>query len=106
MKLKRESVPIVSPSAITSVMKNYLFAYLVFAKPVNEVESNLSALDESRKAFLDQFSDCFSESLPGELPPERPEDHSIDLVPGCSPPNRPPYRVSCSTAERDHDTGQ
>ena len=30
------------------------------------------------------------------LPPERPEDHAIDLVPGCSPPNRPPYRVSAA----------
>ena len=32
--------------------------------------------------------------MPAELPPERPEDHAIDLVPGSTPPNRPPYRVS------------
>ncbi|MCO5610776.1 hypothetical protein L7F22_065017 [Adiantum nelumboides] len=29
----------------------------------------------------------------GEIPPERPEDHSIDLVPVSSPPNRLPYRI-------------
>ncbi|MCO5575543.1 hypothetical protein L7F22_029344 [Adiantum nelumboides] len=37
---------------------------------------------------------CFSEGLPGELPPVRPDDHTIDLIPGSTPPNRPPYRVS------------
>ncbi|MCO5576955.1 hypothetical protein L7F22_030776 [Adiantum nelumboides] len=62
---------------------------------VNESESNMSALDENRKSFLDQFNE-FSDSLPEELPPERPEDHYIDLVPGPSPPNRPPYRVSAA----------
>ncbi|MCO5612167.1 hypothetical protein L7F22_066429 [Adiantum nelumboides] len=77
-------------------MKSHLSAYLIFAKPVNESESNMSALDENRKAFLDQFSECFSNSLPEELPSERLEDHYIDLVPRSSPPNRPPYRVSAA----------
>ncbi|MCO5583478.1 hypothetical protein L7F22_037389 [Adiantum nelumboides] len=93
VKLKGESVPVVSASAISSVIKNHLFAYLAFAKEVHEVESNLSKLDKDRAAFLNGFSDCFSDSLPDELPPERPEDHRIDVVPGSSPPNRPPYRL-------------
>ncbi|MCO5612108.1 hypothetical protein L7F22_066370 [Adiantum nelumboides] len=38
-------------------------------------------------------------SLPDRLPPERPEDHRIDLIPGSSPPNQPPYRVSLSQQE-------
>ncbi|MCO5548469.1 hypothetical protein L7F22_001927 [Adiantum nelumboides] len=61
VKLKGESIPTVSASAISSVMKKHLSAYLVL-----------------------------------HLPPERPEDHAIDLVPGSSPPNRPPYRVSAA----------
>lgn len=44
VKLKGESILVVSASAITSGMKNHLSAYLVFAKQVNEVETNLSAL--------------------------------------------------------------
>ena len=96
VKLKGEFVPIVSAFAIIGVIKNPLFAYLIFAKPVNEFESNVFALDEHRMAFWNKFNDCFSDSLPGELPPERPEDHAIDLIPGVSPPNRPLYRVSAT----------
>ena len=33
------------------------------------------------------------------LPPERPEDHAILEIPGTSPPNRAPYRVSAAQQE-------
>ncbi|MCO5562485.1 hypothetical protein L7F22_016112 [Adiantum nelumboides] len=99
-------IPVVSASAISSVIKNHLSAYLVFAKEVHEVESNLSKLDKDRAAFLNAFSDCFSDSLPDELPPEGAEDQRIDVFPGSSPPNRPPYRVKCSTSERDYESVQ
>ncbi|MCO5557024.1 hypothetical protein L7F22_010579 [Adiantum nelumboides] len=93
VKLKGESIPTVLASAITSVMKKHLSAYLVFARVVSDCdESNLSVLDKERSMFLQQYSDCFSDSLPSQLPPERPEDHAIDLVLGSSPPNRPPYK--------------
>ncbi|MCO5613126.1 hypothetical protein L7F22_067401 [Adiantum nelumboides] len=54
------------------------------------------AADLDKAAFLNGFSDCFSNSLPDELSPERSEDHRIDVVPGSSPPNKPPYRVSAA----------
>ncbi|MCO5552285.1 hypothetical protein L7F22_005797 [Adiantum nelumboides] len=97
VKLKGESIPTVSASAITFVMKKHLFAYLVFAREVSDCdESNLSVLDKERSMFLRLYSDCFSDSLPSQLPPKRPEDHAIDLVPGSSPPNRPSYKVSAA----------
>ncbi|MCO5582838.1 hypothetical protein L7F22_036738 [Adiantum nelumboides] len=61
--------------------------------------SNLSSLDVSRCAFLDEYADCFSEALPGQLLPKRPEDHNIDLIPGSAAPNKPPYRVSAAQQE-------
>ncbi|MCO5611395.1 hypothetical protein L7F22_065648 [Adiantum nelumboides] len=43
---------------------------------------------------------CFIDDIPGELPPKRgDEDHAIELVPGSSPPNKPPYRVSQAQQE-------
>ena len=76
VKLKGDSVPLVSASAISKVIKHHNFAYLVFAKEREEVcESNLSTVDGERLLFLKQFKDCFSEALPGFLPPERTEDH-------------------------------
>ena len=53
VKLKGESVPVVSASAITSVIKNHLSAYLIFPRDVKELnESNLSMLDKDRSEFL------------------------------------------------------
>ncbi|MCO5567677.1 hypothetical protein L7F22_021371 [Adiantum nelumboides] len=97
VKLRGESIPTVSASAITSIMKKHLSAYLVFAREVLDCdESNLYVLDKVRSMFLQQYSDCFSDSLPSQFTPERPEDHVIDLVPSSRPPNRPPYKVSAS----------
>ncbi|MCO5582115.1 hypothetical protein L7F22_036005 [Adiantum nelumboides] len=97
VKLKGESIPTVSASAISSVMKKHLSAYLVFAREVSDCdESNLSVLNKERSMFLQQYSDCISDSLPSQLSPERPEDHAIDLVPGSRPTNSPPYRVSAA----------
>ena len=59
----------------------------------------MSQLDQERLEFLKLYKDYFSEALLGQLPPERPKDHSILEVPGSSPPNRAPYRVSVAQQE-------
>ncbi|MCO5577201.1 hypothetical protein L7F22_031025 [Adiantum nelumboides] len=100
VKLKGESVPLVSASAVPRLMKQHIFAYLIYVQEKDETESsNLSSLDVSRRAFLDEYADCFSEALSGQLPPERSEDHNIDLIPGSAAPNKPPYRVSAAQQE-------
>ncbi|MCO5582158.1 hypothetical protein L7F22_036048 [Adiantum nelumboides] len=44
--------------------------------------------------------DVFIDDIPGELPPKRgDDDHAIELIPGSSPPNKPPYRVSRAQQE-------
>ena len=100
VKLKGDSVLLVSASAISHVIKHHISAYLVFAKAREEVcESNLSSLDEERLQFLKQYKDCFSEALPRVLPPQTLEDHTIREIPGTSPPNRAPYSVSAAQQE-------
>ena len=82
-------------------MKKSLFAYLIFANdPISSKESKNNPNEHAQKEFLNKFKDCFSSSIPNELPPSRGEDdHKIDLIPGSSPPNRPPYRVSHAQQE-------
>ncbi|MCO5582304.1 hypothetical protein L7F22_036196, partial [Adiantum nelumboides] len=42
----------------------------------------------------------FIDNIPGELPPKRgDDDHAIELIPGSSPPSKPPYRVSQAQQE-------
>ncbi|MCO5558908.1 hypothetical protein L7F22_012498 [Adiantum nelumboides] len=73
VKLKGESVPLVSASAVPRSMKQHISASLIYVKERDETESsNLFSLDVSRRAFLEEYADCFSEVLPGKLPPERP----------------------------------
>ena len=55
---------------------------------------NSPSLEQNIIKLLNKFENCFADSLPNSLPPPRPEDHTIDLIPGSSPPNQPPYRVS------------
>ena len=62
-------------------------------KSGNEEELDLSN-------FFNEFQDIFTKDIPGELPPKRgQDDHTIELLPGSSPPNKPPYRVSQAQQE-------
>ena len=43
---------------------------------------------------LQDFIDVFLEEVPASLPPVRGIEHQIDLIPGASLPNRPPYHTN------------
>ncbi|MCO5553322.1 hypothetical protein L7F22_006843 [Adiantum nelumboides] len=93
--LEQKSASIQELMSHAKLMKTSLFVYLIFLQELSDEDrTNISTLDKERQDFLHSHIDCFSEGLPGELPPVRPEDHTIDLIPESTPPNRPPYRVS------------
>ena len=51
--------------------------------------------DPDFSRFFSQFQDIFIDDISRELPLKRgDDDHVIELIPGSSPPNKPPYRVS------------
>ena len=61
------------------------------------LDSSTDASDSERKellALLEEYKDVFPSELPSVLPPKRPTDHHIEVLPGSSPPSRPPYRLS------------
>ena len=60
----------------------------------------MSKEDLKLSNFLQEFQDIFTDDIPGDLPPTRGmDDHSINIIPGSSPPNKPPYRVSQAQQE-------
>ncbi|MCO5552828.1 hypothetical protein L7F22_006345 [Adiantum nelumboides] len=69
---------------------------------VNETKIDKSGMHEDIELskFLNRFQDVFIDDIPQELPPKRgSDDHSIELISGSSPPNKPPYRVSQAQQE-------
>ncbi|MCO5571843.1 hypothetical protein L7F22_025591 [Adiantum nelumboides] len=65
-----------------------------------QVNENGMQVDLELSNFLNQFQDVFIDDIPGELPPKRgDDDHMIELIPGSSPPNKPPYKVSQTQQE-------
>ncbi|MCO5605878.1 hypothetical protein L7F22_060063 [Adiantum nelumboides] len=50
--------------------------------------------------FLNQCQDIFTDDILGVVTPKQEDDdHAIELLPGSSPPNKPPYRVSQTQQE-------
>ncbi|MCO5574510.1 hypothetical protein L7F22_028295 [Adiantum nelumboides] len=100
------TIPLVHTHAFDNSIKSSISVYMIFVKDslsdVNKTQVNESGLKEDLELskFLNQFQDVFIDDIPGELPPKRgDDDHAIELIPGSSPPNKPPYRVSQAQQE-------
>ncbi|MCO5571737.1 hypothetical protein L7F22_025485 [Adiantum nelumboides] len=100
------SIPLVNDQAFDKSIKSSVSAYMIFVKDslngVDETQVNENGMqvDLELSNFLNQFQDVFIDDNPGELPPKRgDDDHMIELIPGSSPPNKPPYRVSQAQQE-------
>ncbi|MCO5561479.1 hypothetical protein L7F22_015100 [Adiantum nelumboides] len=100
------TIPPIHTHAFDKSIKSSISMYMIFVKDslsdVNKTQVNESGSQEDLELskFLNQFQDVFIEDIPGELPPKRgDDDHVIELIPGSSPPNKPPYRVSRAQQE-------
>ncbi|MCO5554560.1 hypothetical protein L7F22_008090 [Adiantum nelumboides] len=100
------TLPLVHTHAFDKSIKSSISVYMIFVKDslsdVNKTQVNESGSKEDLELskFLNQFQDIFIDDIPGELPPKRgDDDHAIELIPGSSPPNKPPYRVSQAQQE-------
>ncbi|RYA46877.1 reverse transcriptase domain-containing protein [Enterobacter cloacae complex sp. GF14B] len=100
------TIPIVHTPAFNKSIKSSISVYMIFVKDsqnepnalAKENKSNQKELELSN--FLKGFQDVFIDDIPCELPPKRGnDDHAIELLPGSSPPNKPPYRVSQAQQE-------
>ncbi|MCO5554217.1 hypothetical protein L7F22_007745 [Adiantum nelumboides] len=100
------TIPLVHTHAFDKSIKSSISVYMIFVKDslsdVNKTQVNESGLKEDLELskFLNQFQDVFIDDILGEFSPKRgDDDHAIELIPGSSPPNKPPYRVSQAQQE-------
>ncbi|MCO5610830.1 hypothetical protein L7F22_065072 [Adiantum nelumboides] len=100
------SIPLVNDQAFDKSIKSFVSAHMSFVKDTlngvdeTQVNENGMQVDLELSNFLNQFQDVFIDDILGELPPKRgDDDHMIELIPGSSPPNKPPYRVSQAQQE-------
>ncbi|MCO5556373.1 hypothetical protein L7F22_009921 [Adiantum nelumboides] len=100
------TIPLVNDQAFDKSIKSSVSAYMIFVEDslngVNETQVGESGMQEDLELynFLNQFQDVLIYDIPGELPPKQgDDDHMIELIPGSSPPNKPPYRVSQAQQE-------
>ena len=95
------TIPMLDSLDLTKVIKNSISCYMIFVKESLKDACASSCVKEETKEdrdnfnFLSKFQDLFTDDIPTELPPPRGiYDHTIELLPGSSSPNKPPYRVS------------
>ncbi|MCO5606343.1 hypothetical protein L7F22_060531 [Adiantum nelumboides] len=100
------TIPLVNDQAFDKLIKSSVSTYMIFVKDslngVDETQVNENGMQVNLELFnfLNQFQDVFIDDIPGELPPKRgDDDHMIELIPGSSQPNKPPYRVSQAQQE-------
>ncbi|MCO5583851.1 hypothetical protein L7F22_037766 [Adiantum nelumboides] len=101
---KGHTIPLVSHDSFDKAMKSSISTYMIFVKDPpssNDLSPNGSLkVDNDLHPFLNEHVELFIDELLSELPPKRGDgDHRIDLIPGSSPPNKPPYRVSQAQQE-------
>ena len=100
------TISVVDSSTFAKGIKSSISCYMVFVKEHVRSASELNVSKSKTKEnlamskLLQEFQEIFTDDIPNEMPPSRgPDDHSIELLPGSSPPNKPPYRVSQAQQE-------
>lgn len=88
-------VMIATKSEMRKMRDNPHMLHLVLLyKDVILATNVLTSLPSVVSNVLQAFNDVFPEEIPAGLPPLRGIEHQIDLIPGASLPNRPPYRTN------------
>ena len=96
----RSTIPMLETQALTILIKISISCYMIFVKESLKDACASSSLkvetseDIKNFNFPKEFQDLFTDDIPTELPPTRGIfDHTIELLPGSFPPNKPAYRV-------------
>jgi len=68
--------------------------FMLLYKDAILTAKDMTSLHSVVSTAWQDFNDIFPEEVPARLPPLQGIKHQIDLIPGASFPNRPPYRTN------------
>ena len=94
---KKEAL-IITKGEVQQAIGKGMPVFLLQLKQLLELERQVT-LPRVIQKLLEQFKDIFPEELPSGLPPIRGIEHTIDLVPGATLPNKPAYRMNPEEAK-------
>ena len=82
--------------ATKSEMRNnpHMMYFVLLYKDTILSTNNMTPRSSVVSNVLQAFNDVLPEEISAGLPPLRGIEHQIDLIPGASLPNRPPYRTN------------
>ena len=88
-------VMLATKSELREVRNNpYQVLFVLVNKDVLISPNDITSLPSVVADLLQDFEDMFPQETPVGLPPLRRIEHQIDLIPGATLPNRPPYRTN------------
>ncbi|MCO5585699.1 hypothetical protein L7F22_039635 [Adiantum nelumboides] len=95
------TIPVVPTQVFDKVQKSSFSCYMVFIKESKEsacaLKESCGETKDASKMYelLNEFQNVFTDDNASELPPTKgQDDHTKELLPGSSPLNKLPYRVS------------
>ena len=91
----KRRVMIATKSEMREMRNNpHMMYFVLLYKDTILSTNNMTPLSSVVSNVLQAFNDVLPEEIPAGLPPLRGIEHQIDLIPGASLPNRPPYRTN------------
>ena len=89
---------IATKSEMREIRNNpHMMYFVLLYKDTILSTNNMTPLSSVVSNVLQAFNDVLPEEISAGLPPLRGIEHQIDLIPGASLPNRPPYRTNLET---------
>ena len=91
----KRRVMIATKSEMREMRNNpHMMYFVLLYKDTILSTNNMTPLSSVVSNVLQAFNDVLPEEIPASLPPLRGIEHQIDLIPGASLPNRPPYHTN------------
>jgi len=86
---------LITPLQFKKALQKDELAYLAILKEVNDIPAETADPHSKQQSKVQkEYADILQTTLPQELPPPQTVDHTIEVIPGQSPPSKAPYHLA------------